>query len=190
MNPSSMSMLGVPYSPIVPSFTRWQSGTRSRIANSRLRVPITFVYWVSTAASRDRIENGAEGCSRVVDDRLRQRLGDHARRGTRRPRSSPRRGGSRLPGDLAPGLDPLIERADRGQRVGRVLGVPAATGEVVDDRHLVAARGEAHRGRPPQVPVATQDQDPHRAERVAAATAAASWDAQRRNPQACVRRRR
>ena len=56
MNPSSMSMFGVPYSPIVPSLTRWQSGTRSRIANSRLRVPITFVYWVSTAASRDFIE--------------------------------------------------------------------------------------------------------------------------------------
>ena len=63
MNPSSMSMFGVPYSPIVPSLTRWQSGTRSRIANSRLRVPITFVYWVSTAASRDFIEYGAEGCS-------------------------------------------------------------------------------------------------------------------------------
>ena len=26
MKPSSMSMLGVPYSPIVPSFTRWRSG--------------------------------------------------------------------------------------------------------------------------------------------------------------------
>lgn len=26
MYPSSMSMLGVPYSPMVPSFTRWQSG--------------------------------------------------------------------------------------------------------------------------------------------------------------------
>ena len=63
MNPSSMSMLGVPYSPIVPSLTRWQSGTRSRIANSRLRLPITFVYWVSTAVSRDFIEYGAEGCS-------------------------------------------------------------------------------------------------------------------------------
>ena len=29
MKPSSMSMLGVPYSPIVPSFTRWQSGLNS-----------------------------------------------------------------------------------------------------------------------------------------------------------------
>ena len=56
MNPSSMSMLGVPYSPIVPSFTRWQSGTRSRIENSRLRFPITFVYCVSTACRREIIE--------------------------------------------------------------------------------------------------------------------------------------
>ena len=63
MNPSSMSMLGVPYSPIVPSFTRWQSGTRSRIENSRLSVPITFVYCVSTAVARDFIEYGADGCS-------------------------------------------------------------------------------------------------------------------------------
>ena len=29
MNPSSMSMLGVPYSPMVPSFTRWHSGASS-----------------------------------------------------------------------------------------------------------------------------------------------------------------
>ena len=58
-----MSMLGVPYSPIVPSLTRWASGTWSRIANSRLSVPITLVYWVSTAFSRLAIEYGAEGCS-------------------------------------------------------------------------------------------------------------------------------
>ena len=38
-------------------------GTWSRIANSRLRLPITFVYWVSTAVSRLCIEYGAEGCS-------------------------------------------------------------------------------------------------------------------------------
>ena len=29
MKPSSMSMLGVPYSPMVPSFTRWHSGASS-----------------------------------------------------------------------------------------------------------------------------------------------------------------
>ena len=56
MNPSSMSMFGVPYSPIVPSLTRWHSGTWSRIEKSRFKVPITFVCWVSTARSRDIIE--------------------------------------------------------------------------------------------------------------------------------------
>ena len=63
MKPSSMSMLGVPYSPIVPSLTRWQSGTRSRIENSRLSVPMTFVCCVSTAWRREIIEYGADGCS-------------------------------------------------------------------------------------------------------------------------------
>jgi hypothetical protein len=56
-------MLGVPYSPIVPSLTRWQSGAWSRRKKSRLSVPITFVYCVSTACSRFAIEKGAEGCS-------------------------------------------------------------------------------------------------------------------------------
>ena len=63
MKPSSMSMLGVPYSPIVPSFTRWQSGTRSRSENSRFSVPITFVCCVLTAWRREIIEYGALGCS-------------------------------------------------------------------------------------------------------------------------------
>ena len=63
MKPSSMSMFGVPYSPIVPSFTRCALGTWSRIANSRFRLPITFVYCVSTACRREIIEKGAEGCS-------------------------------------------------------------------------------------------------------------------------------
>ncbi len=34
MKPSSMSMLGVPYSPIVPSFTRWHSGASSCIPST------------------------------------------------------------------------------------------------------------------------------------------------------------
>jgi hypothetical protein len=58
-----MSMFGVPYSPIVPSLTRWQSGTWSRSDHSRLRLPITLVCWVSTAWRREIIENGADGCS-------------------------------------------------------------------------------------------------------------------------------
>jgi hypothetical protein len=51
-----MSMFGVPYSPMVPSFTRCASGDRSRIANRTLRVPITLLYSVNTACSRLAIE--------------------------------------------------------------------------------------------------------------------------------------
>ncbi len=50
--PSSMSMLGVPYSPMVPSFTRWASGASSCMAHSTLSVPTTLLYWVNTACSR------------------------------------------------------------------------------------------------------------------------------------------
>ena len=42
MNPSSMSMLGVPYSPMVPSLTRWIERLCSAIAYRRLRVPTTL----------------------------------------------------------------------------------------------------------------------------------------------------
>jgi hypothetical protein len=52
MKPSSMSMFGVPYSPMVPSFTRWASGAKSRMANSTFSVLITLLYWVNTACSR------------------------------------------------------------------------------------------------------------------------------------------
>ena len=58
-----MSMLGVPYSPIVPSFTRCASGATSCIAKSRLSVPSTLLRWVSHAWSRSIIEYGAEGIS-------------------------------------------------------------------------------------------------------------------------------
>ena len=58
-----MSMFGVPYSPIVPSLTRWHSGACSRIANSRLRVPTTLLTWVKTACLRSIIEYGAARCS-------------------------------------------------------------------------------------------------------------------------------
>ena len=58
-----MSMLGVPYSPMVPSLTRWQSGTNSRIAYSRFSVPATLLTWVKTACLRSIIEYGAERCS-------------------------------------------------------------------------------------------------------------------------------
>jgi hypothetical protein len=57
--PSLMSMLGVPYSPIVPSLTRWISGLISAIADSRFRLPTTSFTWVYTACLRSAIEYGA-----------------------------------------------------------------------------------------------------------------------------------
>ena len=44
-----MSMFGVPYSPIVPSFTRWASGVNSRIAHRTFKVFTTLLRWVNTA---------------------------------------------------------------------------------------------------------------------------------------------
>ena len=52
-----------PYSPIVPSLTRWMSGLVSAIANSRFRFPTTLVRWVYTACARSIIEYGAARCS-------------------------------------------------------------------------------------------------------------------------------
>ena len=96
----------------------------------------------------------------VVDDRLGQHVGDDLVEelavvdvADHRLDVAPR--------DLPPGLDPLAERGDRGQRVRRVLVVPATAGEVVDDEHLVAPRGEPHGGGPAEVAVATEDQDAH-----------------------------
>ena len=63
MKPSSMSMFGVPYSPMVPSFTRWASGANASIANNTLSVFTTLFVWVNTACSRSFMEYGAEGIS-------------------------------------------------------------------------------------------------------------------------------
>ena len=59
--PSSMSMLGQPYSPIVPSLTRWQSGLFSTIAKITLRLFSMLFIWVRTAWRRSFIEYGADG---------------------------------------------------------------------------------------------------------------------------------
>ena len=56
-------MFGVPYSPIVPSLTRWMSGLVSAIAYSRLRLPTTLFCWVYTACARSIMEYGAARCS-------------------------------------------------------------------------------------------------------------------------------
>ena len=59
-------------------------------------------------------------------------------------------------------VDPLRQPSqDRNQRVGADFLVRAPPQVVVDDVDLVAAVGEPHRGRPPEVAVAAQDQDSH-----------------------------
>src|ERR671918_1974471 len=50
---------------------------------------------------------------------------------------------------------------DGGQRVGFVLPVGPAAQPVVDEVHVVTEPRQMHRGRPAQVPVATEDQDAH-----------------------------
>ena len=56
MYPSSMSMLGVPYSPIVPSLMRWHSGAYSLMAYIRLMLPMTLLVCVNTARVRSIME--------------------------------------------------------------------------------------------------------------------------------------
>jgi hypothetical protein len=58
-----MSMPGVPYSPMVPSFSRCASGRRSRIAKMRLKVDVMLFVCTHTAWSRSIIEYGADGHS-------------------------------------------------------------------------------------------------------------------------------
>ncbi len=45
-NPSGMSTLGVPYSPMVPSLSRWHSGTCFFMANMMLLVPMMLFICV------------------------------------------------------------------------------------------------------------------------------------------------
>jgi hypothetical protein len=54
--PSGIGTAGVPYSPMVPSFTRWMSGSRSRIAYSRLKVLTMLFSWTNTACCASTIE--------------------------------------------------------------------------------------------------------------------------------------
>ncbi len=156
-----MSMLGVPYSPIVPSFTRWAVGNAVAHREQQVQraddVRVLRLHRGLARAHRVR----SRGLLGVVDDRLRKRFGDHGldELGVL---DRAHEAADLLAGDLPPGLDALVQRADRRERVGRVVCVPAAPGEVVDDRDFVPALGEAHRRRPSQIPVATQDQDSHK----------------------------
>ena len=63
-------------------------------------------------------------------------------------------------GDLAPGADPLVEGRDREERPDAELELPLALGEVVDDGDPMAGPREGHRGRPAEVAVAAEHEDP------------------------------
>ena len=155
-----MSMFGVPYSPIVPSFTRWASGARSDRVDHVQRVDdVVRLGEDGVLAVLHRV--GRAGHLAVVHDRLglelaEQPLGDV-------PFGEVALGEpDLLAGDVLPGGDAVGQPGgDRREGVRAGFLVRAATQVVVDDVDLVAALGEPHRGRPSEVPVAAQDQDAH-----------------------------
>ena len=70
----------------------------------------------------------------------------------------------RLDGALpegGPRGDAVLQRGDRDERVRPDLVVPQPPVEAVGHRHVVAAAGQMHRGRPPQIAVTAQYEDPH-----------------------------
>ena len=91
----------------------------------------------------DRVATGdhrvrSRGLLGVVHDGLGEEVGDHALE-ERRILGIADMSGYLPPGDLAPGVDPIRERFDRRERVGRSFQVPATAGEAVDHGHLVVA---------------------------------------------------
>ncbi len=104
---------------------------------------------------------GRRGLLAVVDDRLGADLGDDAVEEVA-VLDRADEAADLLAGELLPGGDPLVEIGDRRQRAGAGLIVPAAAGEVVDDRDLVAASREPQSRRPAQVAVAPKNENAHR----------------------------
>ena len=97
----------------------------------------------------------------VVHDGLRSELAEHAL-GDRPVAEIPLGVADVLAGDLPPRGDPLRQPGeDRRERIRAGLDVRAAAQVVVDDVDLVAAVREPHRGGPPEVAVAAEDQDAH-----------------------------
>ena len=66
-----------------------------------------------------------------------------------------------LAGHLLPGPQPLAHRPDRRQRRDLELDVDLATGQVVDDRHLVPLRGQVQRRGPAAEAVPAKNEYPH-----------------------------
>ncbi len=103
---------------------------------------------------------GRGGLLPVVDHRFRAGLGDHlVEEGTVLDPAGV--AADLLAGDLPPSGDPLVEAADRGERVRLVLLVPAAPGEVVEDGDLVASGREPQGRRPAEIAVAPENENAH-----------------------------
>ena len=154
-----MSMSGVPYSPIVPSLTRWVSGRAVadreqdvEVADDVVRLRVRRMADVDHRVGRRRL-------LAVVDDRVRAEAVDHALdEGVVDEVADVQL--DLVLGDLAPGADPLVKGRGREQRADAQLELPLALGEVVDDGDAVARARERHRGRPSEIAVATEHQDP------------------------------
>ncbi len=132
-----MSMLGVPYSPIVPSFTRWQSGLNSRRANSRFSVPTTLLTCVKAACSRSIIEYGAERCSAKWTTASGSEVADViGEEGVVAHVAFVDFDG--LARQLLPELNTLAKRKDRRQRRNAEVDVPFPADIVVDDGDVMS----------------------------------------------------
>src|SRR5439155_26503390 len=66
-------------------------------------------------------------------------------------------------GDVAPDAEPVAKSRGRLERGAVDLDLPLPLRQVVDDHHLVVGPREEHGGRPAQVAVTSEDEDPHRA---------------------------
>ena len=62
---------------------------------------------------------------------------------------------------LVPGPDARVQRRNGNEALDTHLVVVLPPYEVVTDRDIVATIGQMQRRRPPEVPVAAQNQDPH-----------------------------
>ena len=146
-------MSGVPYSPIVPSLIRWQSGHVVAQGKEQVERPdhVRVLGLDRRVARLHRVRR--RGLLAVVDDDLGLKAGDHGVEelavGDVADMSL-----DLVSGDLLPRRDPLDERRQRRQRVGRLLEVPAAAGEVVDDGDLVPPVAETQRRRPAEIAIA------------------------------------
>src|ERR1017187_9821622 len=134
MNPSSMSMFGVPYSPMVPSLITWQSGADHRVGGRALLGEVDD--GVGLGGADQLVDRGGVTEVDLVPVDLVAAL--------------------RLPAG-----QPVGDRGDRRQAVRAALLVPAPPHQAVDSDDVMAACREVKGGRPPEVAVGPQDRDAH-----------------------------